>query len=149
MNDVPLALCMFKVPVPCPPVSASHDFQTIPVTVTFPVAHPILSCVGRKCGVDLGPHDNTAGGGGLVVLEAGVVVVVDPREVVDVAPADLAGGDELEPTDTPTAIPIPRAARTATAVATRVPRRTVMKRVLPWTIAGTVLRGQSLIPTRK
>ena len=123
---------MFKVPVPCPPVSASHDFQTMAVTVTFPVAHPTLRTVGRRCGVDLGPHDNTAGRGVVVVVETTVVVVADPWEVVDVAPADLAGGDELEPTDTPTARPMPRTARTATAIATRttVLRRTVMERVL-------------------
>ena len=79
----------------------------------------------------------------MVVVETGVVVVVDPWEVVDVAPANLAGGDELEPTDTPTAIPIPRAAKTATTMAITVLRRTVMKRVLPSAIAGTVLRAQS------
>jgi len=101
------------------------------VTVTLPAAHPTLSRGGRRCGVDLGPHDNTAGRG-VVVVVAVVVVVVDPREVVEVVPADLAGGDVWEPTDTPTASPMPRAMRTATAMASRttVLRRTVMKRVL-------------------
>jgi hypothetical protein len=61
-----LAESTFKVPVPCPPVAASHDFQLMFVTVVFPLAHPTMSLVGRTCAVDPGPHDNTATSGAKV-----------------------------------------------------------------------------------
>jgi len=69
-------LLTLRVPVPCPPDAAPHNCQVMAVTVMFPVAHPTLSRVGRTCGVDLGPQDRTAGRGGVVVVEATVVVVV-------------------------------------------------------------------------
>jgi len=92
------------------------------VTVTVPVAHPTLSCVGRRCGVDPGPHDNTAGRGVVVV------VVVDPREVVVEAPAAMdfvVAGEDLEPRCNPITSPTPRAARTATMMPART---TVLRR---------------------
>jgi hypothetical protein len=108
------------------------------VTVTLPVAHPTLSCVGKRCGVDLGPHDNTAGRSRVVV------VVVDPRGVVVEAPAAVdfvVAGEDLESRCNPIASPMPTAARTATMkpTVTTVLRRNVIVRWLSFTMTQRYL----------
>jgi hypothetical protein len=114
----------FKVPVPCPPVSASHAFQVIPVTVTPPVAHPTVRPVGRTCDVDPGPQESTAGSCDATVVVVGDKLVVEVLVAVDFD----EGADGLELTRSPTAIPTPRATRTRTATPTltTVLRRTLM-----------------------
>jgi hypothetical protein len=120
------------VPVPWPPDAASHAFQVIPVTVAAPVAHPIVSVVGRICGVGVGPQDSTAG------TELGVVVLVRVEVVVDTGPdvveewgaVDSVGGEDFDPTANPMAVPTPSATSTRAAMPTRttVLRRTVISR---------------------
>ena len=90
--------------------------------MTLPVAHPTLTCVGRKCGVDPGPHDNTAGRGVVVVVVVGPwEVVVEARAAMDL----VVAGENLEPRCNSIASPTPRAARTATTMPTRM---TVLRR---------------------
>jgi hypothetical protein len=108
------------------------------VTVTSPVAHPTLSCVGKRCGVDPGPHDHTVGRGRVVV------VVVDPLEVVVEAPAAVdfvVAGEDLESRCNAIASPTPSAARTATMIptVTTVLRRKVIVRGLAFTMTQRYL----------
>lgn len=120
-------------------------FQVIPVTVVFPVVHPTVSLVGRTCVVDPGPQESTAGSGATVVVVGRDVLVDTCAIVVDVPiPSDLvAGGEDLEPTVNPTAMPPPRAARMSAAIPTRttVLRRMVMRRGSLSTITTTVVRA--------
>jgi hypothetical protein len=120
------------VPVPWPPVAASQEFQVMPVTVTDPVAHPIVSVVGRTCGVGPGPQDSTAGTEVGVVVLVRDEVVVDTGSVVVEAPraVDFVGGEDFEPTANPMAVPTPRDTRTSTTTPKRttVLRRTAMSR---------------------
>ena len=125
------ALCKptVTVPVPCPPLAASQALHVISVTVVPFVAQPTVSVVGRTCGVGPGPQDRTVGTA--TVVEVAVEdVVVDPcGMVVEASVAEkLFGGDVLEPTLSPMAVPTPRAARTSTTTPARttVLRRTVM-----------------------
>jgi hypothetical protein len=109
------------------------------VTVVPPVAHPTVSFVGRTCGVDAGPQDKTAGTGAVVVVVEEDVVVVPPCAVVVDTPlaVDLVVGGEFEPTTRPTAIPIPRAARTSATMPT-----------LTYVLRLTVMTRESLSTTR-
>jgi hypothetical protein len=117
----------FKVPEPCPPVADPHADHLTPVTVTIPAVHPTMSFVGRTCGVDPGPQDSTAGCGATVVVARGRVVVdtfavvVEPPLAVD----SDAGGEDLEPSANPIAVPAPRATRTSATTPTRT---TVLRR---------------------
>ena len=125
-------LFTFNVPVPCPPVAAAHSVHEMAVTVTRPKAHPMVSFAGRTCGVDPGPQESTAGRGTTVVaVEADVEVVdfdVGPLVVETLPSVDfVAGGEDLEPTVKPTAIPAPRASTTSAAMPTRT---TVLRRTL-------------------
>ena len=123
---------MFSVPVPWPPPTDPHWLQEMSVTVMAPLAHPIVSFVGRMCAVDPGPQDNTPGNG-VTVVEGEVVVLVDGCAGVVETPllvAFVVGGEDWRPTIRPTAIPTPRAERTSTTMPARttVRRRTVMSR---------------------
>jgi hypothetical protein len=116
-----------RVPVPCPPPAAAHSFHVMPVTVLVALAHPTTSVVGRTCGVDPGPQDRTAGGGVVVVVGAEVLVERWSEVVEVLAAVDFVGGEDLEPTATPTAIPTPRATNTR---ATTLTRTTVLRRTV-------------------
>jgi hypothetical protein len=123
---------MFSVPVPWPPPTDPHWLQEMSVTVMAPLAHPIVSFVGRMCAVDPGPQDKTPGNG-VTVVEGEVVVLVDGCAGVVEIPllvAFVVGGEDWRPTIRPTAIPTPRAERTSTTMPARmtVLRRTVMSR---------------------
>jgi hypothetical protein len=125
------ALCVptVTVPVPWPPVAASQALHVMPVTVVTFVAHPTVSVVGRTCGVGPGPQDRTAGREATVVEVATEDVVVETCGVVVEAPLaeELFGGEVLEPTLNPMAVPTPRAARTST---TTPARTTVLRRIV-------------------
>jgi hypothetical protein len=125
------ALCVptVTVPVPWPPLAASQALHVMPVTVVTFVAHPTVSVVGRTCGVGPGPQDRTAGRGATVVEVATEDVVVETCGVVVEAPLaeELFGGEVLEPTLNPMAVPTPRAARTS---ATTPARTTVLRRIV-------------------
>lgn len=129
-----------RVPVPCPPPVPAHSFHVMPVTVLVALAHPTTSLVGRTCGADPGPQDRTAGSGVVVVVVVGIKVLVEwCAEVVEVPVAvDFVGGEDLEPTAAPMAMPTPRAARTRTTMLTRttVLRRTVTSRGSLFTTEG-------------
>ena len=132
-NTTTIAGALWKptvtVPVPWPPVAASQTLHVILLTVVTFAAHPTVIVAGRTCGVGPGPQDRTAGIGAAVVEVATEDVVVDARGVVVEASvvAALFGGEVLEPTLNPMAVPTPRAARTSTTTPawTRVLRRTV------------------------
>lgn len=128
------------VPVPCPPVVALQSLHETPVTVTGTglLLQPMSKVFGRTCGVDAGPQERTVGCPAAVVPVVAVVGAVDVPGGTEVAEWDgavvllalffAAGGDDRRPTATPTAIPAPRAASTATTIPIRttVLRRTVM-----------------------
>ena len=100
----------------------------MPVTVTVRVAHPTVSVVGRTCGVGPGPQDRTAGSEDtdVALVDEGVVDTGSLVVEVPVA-ADFEGGEDLEPTANPMAVPTPRA---ATASATTPRRTTVLRRTV-------------------
>jgi hypothetical protein len=128
------------VPVPWPPLAASHAFQVIPVTVTDPVGQPMVSVAGRTWGVGPGPQDRTAGTAFVVVVLARDEVVVDTGWVVveALAAVDFVGGEDFEPTANPMAVPTPRDTRTSTTAPARttVLRRTAMSRGSLFATAG-------------
>ena len=136
-NTTTIAGALWKpwltVPVPWPPVSVAHAFHLMPVTVTIRVAHPTVSTVGRTCGVGAGPQDSTAGSEDtdvVLVWDEGVVDDTGPLVVEVPVAVDFEGGEDLEPTASPMAVPTPRAATTSAATPRRttVLRRTVMTR---------------------
>lgn len=152
LREVPRAqlgwqLFTFIRPVPCPPVSASHDVQEMVVTVTPPVAHPTVRRVGRTCGVEDGPQDNTAGSGGRVEVVVGPVAVVEDFPwAPDEAPlaADFVCEGVPERMARPIAIPRPSVATTRTTIPSRVRLSNRVRRVRrrrPCLARSVVTRG--------
>jgi hypothetical protein len=118
--------------------------------VVAPSAQPMVSVVGRIVFVGVGPQDSTTGNEAAFVVVVDVkglvTVVVDPPLVLD-PPLSVwvAGGDEVELTVSPMAVPIPRATRTSatTPNRTRVVRRIVTTLVSRLARRATEDKGSS------